>query len=257
MKHLQILIFILFTNLILFCQENRISVSQIEEAYNNINFDRVINLSSRALENHDLYSADELIDLYKIRGFTFFHIGNESEAKSSFQSALTINPELKLDEITVSPKIIDFFNNLKKRTATDMNKKQEPGFTKYVLVDDPRPAAALRSAILPGWGQYYKEEEEKAYIVFSAFAANSIALVYSLIQENSTRDEYIKANSSSQIESKYKSYNSWFKARQFLTYSEILIWSFAFADALWSPVNKDQILTFHISSNLFSVTFAF
>lgn len=241
---------------ILVGQNSKINVSQIEEAYNNINFERSIILSDQAIENDTLYSINELVEIYKIRGFTFFHLGKEQDAESAFNTVLSLNPNLELDPVTISPKIIDFFNGLKQAVS----KIEPPKISfknKYILVEDPRPSAAWRSLILPGWGQHYKGEENKAYLLFSAFALNSTALIVSVIQEKFNRDEYLKSRENDSIQSKYDTYNAWFKARQYLTYSEIIIWTYAFADALWNPGGKNKSFSINISPNLLSIAYIF
>jgi len=238
-------------------QENRISVNQIEESYDNINFERAISLSSQALENDESYSAAELVDIYKFRGFAFFHIGNEIEARSSFLTALSISPNLELNEITVSPKIIDFINNLKDQNQELVKNDNVSIEKQYILLDDPRPDSAIRSLVLPGWGQYYKGEQNKAYMVFSTFAVNSAALIVSLIKEKSTHDDYLKARETKEIQSKYNTYNNWYKTRQILTYTEILVWTYAFADVLWFPANKEKDFSLNITPKSFSFTYLF
>lgn len=249
-----ILIHIFF--IVVFGQNTKINVSQIEEAYNNINFERSILLSDKAIENDSLYSVKELIEIYKYRGFSYFNLGKEVKSEKAFNTVLSLDPNLELDPVTVSPKIIDFFNGLKKEISVN------PARTfnlenKYILLEDRRPSSAWRSLVLPGWGQYHKGEEDKAYLVFSAFALNSSALIVSLIKEKSSRDVYLKSSDSNKIQSKYDTYNAWFKTRQFLTYSEILIWAYAFADALWFPVSQENIISFNISPNSLSFTYFF
>ena len=257
MTYFRILLSLFFIIASVASQESKISVTQIEEAYNNINFERAISLSTLALEKDDGYSPFELVEIYKFRAFAFFNIGNEKESASSFLSALSINPILELDEISVSPKIISFFNSLKVKNENPVINETNSIETRYLLVEDPRPNSALRSIFLPGWGQYYKGEENKAYIVFSAFAVNSAALVISLIKEKSSHDDYLNSRESNEIKSKYNTYNTWYKTRQILTYSEIIIWTYAFADALWSPVKKDNIISVHLSPNTLSLTYQF
>lgn len=256
MTYIRILIFINILTIILVAQINKISVSQIEEAYNNINFERSILLSGQAIENDTLYSVDELVEIYKLRGFTFFHLGKEKEAEKAFNTVLTLHPNLELDPVTVSPKIIDFFNGLKQENTTTISNTINLE-NKYILVEDPRPSSALRSLILPGWGQYYKGEKNKSYIVFSVFTLNSTALIISLIKEKSSRDDYLNSKEANTIQSKYDTYNSWSKTRQYLTYSEIIIWAYAFADALWNPVNKNKSFSVNFTTNSFSLTYLF
>ncbi len=233
-------------------QAQQISVSEIIESYNNINFQRTLSLSGEAIQQFDQYSRSELIDVYKFRAFAAFNLGEMETARASFLSALTLKPDLQLDAVTVSPKIISYFDKIRtefERIGTG-NETVSPGgeFTRYVLVREKGPDAAWRSLVVPGWGQLYKQEQLKGYIVMGAFVANSIALTAAVFREEESRDAYLNSTLPAKIESRYNTYNRWHRTRIILTYSQILIWGYAFADALWSPLpaKEPQNLSFFL-----------
>ena len=72
------------------------------------------------------------------------------------------------------------------------------------MLGNPGPGAAWRTLLLPGWGQYYKNEKKKSYIIFSAFTLNSAALITALIKEKSSRNNYLNENNPAKVSSKYK-----------------------------------------------------
>jgi hypothetical protein len=50
--------------------------------------------------------------------------------------------------------------------------------------------AALRSAIIPGWGQYFNGQETKGYIVVSGFVLTALTSYLFYSKANNTYDDY-------------------------------------------------------------------
>ena len=108
-------------------------------------------------------------------------------------------------------------------------------------MEDKRPSAAWRSAILPGWGQYYKGQPTRAYILGGAFLTSAVILGVSIVNENKYKDSYLNSTDPGEITSNYNTYNNWSKVRQISTYTTIGIWLLSFADALWSDYPKTNL----------------
>jgi hypothetical protein len=217
-----------------------ISVGAIARTYDAMEYSQTIELSNRAIEKYDVYKTDELIRIYQIQALSYFHMGDTSASRGAFVSMLSLDPEINLDPVTISPKIINFYHRV--RSDYQENKESEAIVeTRYIQLEDPRPAAGWRSLVLPGWGQIYKDEQTKGYIILSGFALNTTALIISILNENKTKDIYLSATHPDEIMTTYDDYNIWHHRRQILTYSQILIWSYAVADAIWKPLNSTSI----------------
>jgi len=237
-------------------QESVTSLAQIITSFERLNYSETLELTSLALEKYQAYTPEELVTIYKYRAFASYYLGDEQLSELSFKSALSINPQLELDPVVVSPKIIKFFNQ------TAENFHVEPAYPetaeiRYIQIVDPRPAAAWRSLILPGWGQVYKGEKTKGYIVFSAFVLNAAGLITAVIKEQNARDDYLEQTNPQAIMSTYNSYDNWYQTRQILTYSLLLIWAYAIGDALWSLPPSDLAFPTRISANQDSFTLTF
>jgi hypothetical protein len=236
-------------------QDEKILMDQIGNAYNNINFQTTIDLTTQAIESYETYSPKELILIYKYRAFAYYNLGDEANSMNAFRTLLSLDADTRLDTVTVSPKIINFFKDIKNDIRTKPDSESPVAEIKYLPIYDPRPGAAWRSLVLPGWGQYYEGQKTKSYIIFSSFAISSIGLITSLLKENAAHDAYLNAQTAAEIESKYETYNKWHKTRQIFTYTESVIWLFAFFDALWMPLPEYGPTSLHINAN--GVTFSY
>lgn len=251
--HYLIFIVLILMILIVPGRSQEISVGDINKAYDEMDYHRVLQLSGLAIGKFEVYKTNELIRIYQIQAFSYFHLGDTSASRRAFDSMLSLDDDIELDPVTVSPKIIDFYN-LVKSEYQEYDEPEPIYETRYIQLEDPRPAAGWRSLVLPGWGQIYKDEQTKGYILLSGFAVNTTALIISIINERKTKDIYLSATHPDEIKQTYDDYNTWHHRRQILTYSQILIWSYAVADAIWKPLNSTSV---SFSSDKISVYYNF
>jgi hypothetical protein len=230
-------ILITFMSLKLFAQTQLPvpSISDITSAFQNLDYKRTLNLTDAATERFNDYNTDELVLIYQFRALSFYYIGQEDDAKNAFISLLSIRPDHQLDPVMVSPKIIQFYEKLKIQNREEVSDNTRIQI-RYVQLQDPRPGAGWRSLVLPGWGQIYKQQETKGYVILSAFALNAVALITSIVKENDAHNVYRGTIHPDEIDRTYDEYNKWHRTRQYLTYSQVIIWAFAVGDAIWHPL---------------------
>jgi len=94
-------------------EQDRQIIEEIKELYNQFRYDEVIVLCQQALSADPPPTDQEQVYMYTHLAFAFIAIGNSEEAKGAFKSALDLRPNLSLDPIYVSPKIIAIFNEVK------------------------------------------------------------------------------------------------------------------------------------------------
>jgi len=93
----------------------------------------------------------------------------------------------------------------------------------------PEVNAALRSMLMPGWGQYYNKQPEKAWIVFGLFG---VCLAGAFYYNNKAFSSYDKYKNYGMIESKYyDDYESQYLTSQIFTFAAIGVWIFGIIDA--------------------------
>ncbi len=209
---------------------------EMQNLYKNLEFEGVIKVGRQFLRSNRSVPPSRLTDITELMALSFYQLGEIDSARAYFLSLLSIDPQHKLDPIQTSPKIIQFFNQLKENYQQSGEKPQIVTYRKYIFIKDPRPGAAWRSIILPGWGQFFKGQKKKAWIVGGVFTTLLVTSTISWIQENRFHDKYLSARQPTEIEKRYKTYNNWYKIRRVSTLLTVSSWIYAFVDALWSPV---------------------
>jgi hypothetical protein len=106
------------------------------------------------------------------------------------------------------------------------------GGVRYVLQPDLRPGAAVRSAMLPGWGQRHKGERTRGWILTSAWAAAAAGAVGTHIGREDAKGRYEQARDPAEIEARYATYNTWHRTRNTLVLGAAAVWTASFVDAL-------------------------
>jgi len=224
----------------LYAQNQDYDVFQLRFLYNEIKFGDVIVQGNKLLTRPELLSKKELSDIHKFMALSFYNLSQIDSARAHFFSLLSISPKFEPDPVRTSPKIIRFFKEIKTEFLQNSKSPRLLAYKKYVFVEDIRPGAALRSMIFPGWGQLYKHEPSKAYILGGAFWGSALitGIIYAI--ERDRRSKYLQETNPVLIAKRYDAYNTLSKTRRFMQYSLIGIWALSLSDALFSEY-KPQI----------------
>jgi hypothetical protein len=222
-------------------QDTTPDISQIKFLYDELRFEEAIKFGHYVLKEEDISSPQHLGYIHQYMAYSFFNLGNSDSTRVHFLSLLSVNPDIELNPVDTSPKIIDFFNQTKTNFQQINDNPNIISYPSYVFIEDKRPDAAWRSAILPGWGQYYKGQNTRAYIFGGAFLTSAVILGVSIVNENKYKDKYLNSFEPEEIQNNYDSYNNWSKMRQVSTYTTIGIWLISFADAIWSDYPKMEL----------------
>ncbi len=207
---------------------------KVQELYQSLKFEKAVQYSRQLLRSDTPFTKEQLILIHQFTAYAFFNLAQTDSARKHFVDILIMDPQYQLDPVTTSPKIIRFFNDLKK----ELKQKKlnfKIAYTRYVFVPDPRPGAAWRSALLPGWGQYFKGQKKKALGLASAFAASGTFTLVAAILEKNYHRKYLDTRQPDALAKNYDLYNRWYKIRKRSLYVMGIIWVASFADALWAP----------------------
>ena len=210
-------------------------VQPLDELYTSLQFEATIQEGKRILENQAQLSARELVLVHQYIGLSYYSLGKLDSARSHFYSLLSIDPNWKMDPVKISPKIIAFFEQLKAERAAPPSTLKIVPYTHYVFVPDIRLKAGWRSALLPGWGQLLKKQKKKALVIGAVFYPSLLAAVVSAFQERKAHRSYLHSQTLADIQSTYKTYNTWHRRRLFFVQVTAATWILAVVDALWMP----------------------
>lgn len=243
-KRIFILIFIIFVAQIsVFSQTGQQLFERMLRAFQSLKYDNALQLARQITDNYDSHTQFELLEAHKILGIIAYQRDQRiNEATAQFEQALSLDQTTVLDSIYVSPKTIQFFEALKSKFMTE-NKTGELAKRvsyRYLIQPDPRPSAALRSLLLPGWGQIHKNDRRKGYVLISSAVITTATLgIFQILQHNAHSD-YKNATDPGIIEQKYDSYNRFYKIRNNSALLLGGVWLYAFFDALIVPAKPGK-----------------
>ena len=203
----------------------------VRERYQALEFKRATRLALAYLSEQSRLTPNELIMLHQYAAFSYFSLGNQDSSRVHFLSLLSIKSDWTPDRVEVSPKIITFFEQVKQDFQILKTDKASSEFTRYVLLEDPRRNATLRSAIIPGWGQFYKSQPGRGIVLGGLFWSSVAALIVARQQENQFRRDYENSESPDEIQGLYDDYNQWYKIRRNLIWVTASTWLLNLADA--------------------------
>jgi hypothetical protein len=157
-------------------------------------------------------------------------------AKEQFDSVLTANPRYDLDPLTTPPKILDVFrearrNYIQRMAMPEVYRQRQT---------DARLAASWRSAVLPGWGQIYKQQQVKGAALMAAQVISLAALIFMEFEVHNRHEDYlnVKEYGDPTVENRYQDYRRAYRIRNAFGYVTLGIYTLNYLDALYWPVKK-------------------
>ncbi len=185
-----------------------------------------------ALLHYADFAPDQLVEIHTTLGIVL-HARNEAvEARRQFEAALSLDPTFVLDPVLVSPRTVELFETLRAdRARTEPLGAPSPA-VRYVVLTDPRPGAALRSALLPGWGQFAKGDRARGIIFAVGVGTSAAASVAAHVAYTQADGRYDAATMPDEIDRTYRTANRLYRTRNVLALVTALGWGAAVFDAL-------------------------
>lgn len=210
-------------------------VAAVWDAYQALDYAAAADSAEAALQRVDQYTPDELAELHTVLGLIAYSEGRTADASSQFQNALSLDPALELDPLYVSPKILDFFATVRaERLQSRAAEPEAAANVRYVIVEDRRVEAALRSMLVPGWGQLHKGERRKGYLLLGTWSAAAAGTVLTYVQRREAADAYEAATTPDEAMRLYDTYNRWYRLHHAARWGLGALWLAGYVDALVS-----------------------
>lgn len=186
-----------------------------------------------ALGHFETLSPDQLVTVHSTLGILLYAQNQPVEARRQFEAALSIDRGLRLDSVLVSPKTVEFFDALRAE-AGPAEGPATPSEIRYVLLNDPRPAAALRSLAVPGWGQFHKGDRAKGWAFALAAGTAVLGTATATLARDAAREDYLAATTPDEAVARYPAYNRWQRTQAAFRIGAAAVWTAATLDALVS-----------------------
>ena len=207
-------------------------LQDIRSAYERVDLGIAEQRIKEALDNYEQFSPNELAQIYVFSALVNYAQDNRSEAESQLGLALQLNPRLEIDPIITPPGLVEIAEELKKVMASTGNAVEEQPELRYLVVSDPRPGAALRSMVVPGWGQVYKGQKRKGYNLLGLWGVTAGGTIAAHILRANAENKYLDASTSSEALNLYDDFNRWHKVRNNLFIAATGVWVYSYIDAL-------------------------
>jgi hypothetical protein len=200
------------------------TVSSVIRLYNDGIYERAELEARRALSADTALPPHARTELEKYLAFSLVAEGRNQEGKQHFIEALDVTPDLTLDPILVSPKLIAVFNEAKSEFRE--LQKNQPAAT-----SSPTTGVSWRVLVYPGWEQYNQGRTTKGIGIAVLETALIAATIVLEANRASARNSYLSAVEASDIASKYNTYNNVRKAEIYVASAAIFVWVYAELDA--------------------------
>ena len=187
----------------------------------------------------EIESADDLEKLrfHALLGFVYVARDQNEAAKAEFLKVLAANPAYEPDPVTTSPKILEIFRQA--RAEYMLRVASEPAIYRMPQAD-VRIAASWRSLLVPGLGQFYKQQSTKGAAIMAAQALSLAALVFLQTEVNRRHDDYLQIRDfdDPNVEDRYQEYRLAYQTRNVVGYITLGIYLANYFDALYAPVKR-------------------
>ena len=184
-------------------------VDDIRAAYERLDFTEANTRIDEALGMYQLFEPGHLSDIHVVYALILFSRNEASAAESQLVKALQLKPALVLNPLDTPPALLEIFQSLKAIQQNPIDtSKTEPAEIRYILVEDLRPGAAVRSMLVPGWGHLYKGEQKKGILLAGAWAVTAGGTLIAQVNRNQARDHYLASeNAVAKLQNRFRAYS--------------------------------------------------
>lgn len=218
----------------------------IEQQFKKFQYDSVIVMSERTLASDKNLATETKIEIYRMKAISHYSLSQLNSSFNCFVEILKLDANFHLDESTTSPKIVRFFDDIKKGFVEQQKipvQKIEIVKTDTVrLVSDKGNAyrnALFRSMVLPGWGHFHIKRQHKGLLLSGLSIAAFAGSVYSTMDCRDKQELYLNEIDKTQMNARYENYNSAYKMRSGFYSAFITLWIYSQIDLLF--FNEDNL----------------
>ena len=264
MRRLILLLQIFLLSSYLFALQNQAIAAQqdeIEQKFRAFDYDAVIQLATEALEHAADYPQETLFQIYEMKAVAHYSKMEMTEALHCFVDILNIDPAHELDPMKYSPKIVGFYNELKKNInkpseQTTQQDEAKPDTVFIHQMDNSFKKYFYPSLIAPGSGQWLSGKKQKGIFLTAASTGLLASSIYFTLDCSQKEKDYLNATIQDDIDEKYSIYNSSYKTRNALWAAYTLVWVYSQVDLFFSN-NNSPVQVGLVVPSLSSHTFGF
>jgi TM2 domain-containing membrane protein YozV len=242
----------------IFPQQVRDSITVLKNELETFQYSRVVENADSLIGHTAGLAGRSLIEIYALKAIAQYSLINEKGAKESFVNILKIDSTFTLDPASTSPKIIAYFNEVKKdylksivKEKTNVKVVVDTVYVPKVINDESSSLklkqALVRSMLWPGFGHFYLNQNLKGTILTSLTAVTLFSTIYFVIKSNKKQRNYLNTSDNSLIQSNYDAYNTSYKMKNASIIALAVVWLYSQLDILFFshddyPIKLGQVL---------------
>lgn len=242
---------LVISNQIVLSQSKKNISDLLKSKFENFEYESVLSITDSILKSNSDLAKNDSIQIFYYRSLSAFHIWDINLSEDNFKTLLKLDKNFILDSTEVSPKIVNFFNQIKKRESENSiqlnNKEKENDLTTsfqeiYKKKYSDYREALWKNFLIPGWGNLSLKEKTKGYIITSSFSISLISSMYFYFNTKAKEKEYLNEVTPEKIAEKYNSYNSSYKIRNLSFIALGLIYIYSQIDLLTRNPFQENII---------------
>lgn len=213
----------------------------LKSKFENFEYENIIQISDSILKSGFKINKEDSIQIFYYRSIAAFHIWDINISEESFKILLKLDKNFILDSTEVSPKIILFFEQIKKKETEkfdELIKNQKQNNLNSSSNDNLKRSFTIfresveKNFIMPGWGNLFLNEKDKGYFFITTFSISLLSSIYFYFDTRSKEKAYLNEVDIEKISEKYKSYNTSYKLRNISLITSGLIYIYSQFDIL-------------------------
>jgi len=223
-------------------------IMNIREYFKKFEYQTVIDSSLALLHRSAPADTTDLLELYRLLGVSYYSVTKMDSALAVFVRLLGLNPAYELNRHENSPKIIAFFEEIRRSYHQDPLVIQKT-HTDTLLVPEGLSARVITfSVLMPGTGHIQIGERTRGWILTGLAVASLGTAIYYTLETGRREDAYLSAVDKNDIPNKYDSYNEAYRLRNAAWLFFGAVWIYTQADLLFfTDIPDEKPLSFSIS----------
>lgn len=210
------------------------TIGGIKSLYDNGSYISAELVARRILEGKSV-SDSIRVQLEKYVAFSLVAQGENDAAVDHFRNALEIDSSLTLDAILTSPKILGVFETAKNQFEMERQKERSQASldtsSKRNTFRHETGGPTFRAILFPGWEQSFRGGAVKGHVLLGAGAITALSWATLDFLRRDARTSYLAASTPDLASSRYKTYNSYYKAEFYSATAFIVIYAYSAVDA--------------------------
>lgn len=206
-------------------QNVKTEIASLENNFKAFEYKKVIQKGKFLLADPYTTSEDSTL-IYQFMLSSAYALNDTVRAKEFILDLLKNRPDFFMNPINTSPKIVEFFNLIKKEHLIE-SQIQPPDSTTFrypTMFEKPKSSTLVLGVIFPGSAHLLQGEIKKGRYFSAVSAILLSSTVYYYFKTQSDRETYMKARDGANFNRLYADYNAAYKTRNILS-AAYGIWS--------------------------------